>query len=285
VDPQRPEETGARPGASRVESNPMRLVRVSIIVPTYCEADNLRPLCERVFNATRAAGIDAELIVVDDDSPDATADVVAALAGRYCIRLVTRRGERGLSSAVIRGFDESDRDVLVCMDADLSHPPEKLLDVIAPVARNETDFCIGSRYVAGGRTSDDWGFLRKLNSKVATWLARPLMSACDPMAGFFCIRRETFESARRNGMRAIGYKIGLEICVRSGCRRIREIPIHFVDRHVGTSKLTARQQLLYLKQLVHLFLARRPAFLFSVFALVAVCCGWAVLQFAGLFIQ
>ncbi|MCA9254185.1 MAG: glycosyltransferase, partial [Phycisphaerales bacterium] len=79
ADPQRPEETGARPGASRLESNPMRLVRVSIIVPTYCEADNLRPLCERVFAATRAAGIDAELIVVDDDSPDATADVIAEL--------------------------------------------------------------------------------------------------------------------------------------------------------------------------------------------------------------
>lgn len=251
----------------------MQVVRVSIVVPTYCEAENLRPLCERIFATTRSAGIDAELIVVDDDSPDATTDVVAELSKKYAVRLITRRDERGLSSAVIRGFDESDRDVLVCMDADLSHPPEKLVDVINPVARNETDFCIGSRYVSGGRTSEDWGFLRRLNSKVATWLARPLMRACDPMAGFFCIRRSTFDNARRNGMMAIGYKIGLEICVRSGCRRVYEIPIHFVDRHAGESKLTARQQLLYLKQLVILLLARRPFFLVMMMAILAMLVG------------
>ncbi|MCB9855922.1 MAG: polyprenol monophosphomannose synthase [Phycisphaerales bacterium] len=271
----RPQKARAGLSPQAIESNPMQVVRVSIVVPTYCEAENLRPMCERVFAATRSAGFDAELIIVDDDSPDATVDVVAELSKKYAVRLITRRGERGLSSAVIRGFDESDRDLLVCMDADLSHPPEKLVDIINPVARNETDFCIGSRYVSGGRTSEDWGFLRRLNSKVATWLARPLMNACDPMAGYFCIRRETFDNARRNGMLAIGYKIGLEVFVRSGCRRVREIPIHFVDRHAGESKLTARQQMLYLKQLVILFLARRPFFFLFVIAITALLAGAA----------
>lgn len=244
-----------------VESSPMRVVCVSIVVPTYREADNLRPLCERIFATTRAAGMDAELVIVDDSSPDATTDVVAELAKKYTIRLITRTHERGLSSAVVRGFEATNRDLLVCMDADLSHPPEKLVDIVMPVARDEADFCIGSRYCPGGQTSEDWGILRKLNSKFATLLARPLMKAYDPMAGFFCVRRQTFERARRSGLLAIGYKIGLEICVRAGCRRVREVPIHFVDRHAGDSKLTLRQQLLYLRQLVHLFVAKRPGFL------------------------
>lgn len=258
-----------RNARSAIESGPMQVVQVSIIVPTYCEADNLRPLCERIFAATRAADIDAELVIVDDNSPDATADVVAELAQRFNVRLITRKLERGLSSAVVRGFQETDRDLLVCMDADLSHPPEALAEVIGPVFRDEADFSIGSRYVKGGCTSEDWGFLRRLNSKFATWLARPLMKARDPMAGFFCLRRQTFDRARRKGLLPIGYKIGLEICVRADCRRVRETPIHFVDRHAGESKLTLRQQLLYLRQLLNLFVARRPLSLAGVVVAIA----------------
>lgn len=254
---------GLRSDSQAIESTAMQVVCVSIIVPTYCEAKNLPDLCARIFRTTRAAGIDAELLIVDDASPDRTADVVADLSKNYSIRLITRNDERGLSSAVVRGFQESDRDILVCMDADLSHPPENLVDVIMPVARDESDFSIGSRYIDGGRTDENWGFLRRLNSKVATWLARPLVNAMDPMAGYFCLHRRTFESAQKNGLLPIGYKIGLEICVRAGCSRISEVPIHFVDRCEGESKLTTRQQLLYLRQLLHLFVARRPYFLAS----------------------
>lgn len=271
----RPEDTGRVCRSDRaIESRSVKVVCASIIIPTYCEADNLRPLCERIFATTRAAGMDVELLIVDDASPDATADVVAELARKYTIRLITRTNERGLSSAVVRGFQESSRDLLVCMDADLSHPPEKLVDVIMPVARDETDFCIGSRYVRGGRTSDDWGLFRRLNSKFATWLARPLIKAHDPLSGFFCVRRETFEKARRSGLAAIGYKIGLEICVRAQCRRVREVPIHFVDRCAGKSKLTLHQQMLYLRQLVHLFVSRRPLFLAGILSMsgIAIAC-------------
>jgi dolichol-phosphate mannosyltransferase len=105
--------------------------------------------------------------------------------------------------------------------------------------------------VKGGSTSDDWGFVRWLNSRVATWLARPLTGARDPMAGFFAFRRSTFEAGR--AFNPVGYKIGLEFIVKCGCERVVEVPIHFEDRQLGKSKLTMRQQLLYVKHLRRLY--------------------------------
>jgi dolichol-phosphate mannosyltransferase len=113
------------------------------------------------------------------------------------------------------------------------------------------DFVLGSRYVKGGSTSDDWGFLRWINSRVATLLARPLTGARDPMAGFFAFRRSTFEAGR--AFNPVGYKIGLEFIVKCECERVVEVPIHFEDRQLGTSKLTLRQQLLYVKHLRRLY--------------------------------
>jgi dolichol-phosphate mannosyltransferase len=113
------------------------------------------------------------------------------------------------------------------------------------------DFVIGSRYVEGGTTSDDWGFLRWLNSRIATTLARPFTSVTDPMSGFFALRRSTFQAAAPH-LEAIGYKIGLELIVKGRCRHVGEIPIHFEDRVLGESKLTLTQQLLYLRHLRHL---------------------------------
>jgi dolichol-phosphate mannosyltransferase len=114
------------------------------------------------------------------------------------------------------------------------------------------DFVIGSRYVQGGSTSDDWGFLRWLNSRVATWLARPLVTARDPMAGFFAVRRSTFEQGRE--FNPVGYKIALELIVKCGCEKVVEVPIHFEDRRYGESKLTLKQQLLYLQHLRRLYI-------------------------------
>jgi dolichol-phosphate mannosyltransferase len=226
---------------------------VSIIVPTYKEAENIPTLVRRVFSAMHQAGIPAEMVIVDDDSKDGTDRVVKDLASEFAVRLITRTEERGLSSAVVRGFKEARHDILLCMDADLSHPPESLPEVIAPIRENRAEFCIGSRYVAGGRTKEDWGLLRKLNSLGATLLARPLTSATDPMAGFFCLRHGVLKRAEEAGLNPIGYKIGLEILVKARCRQIAEIPIEFSDRLHGRSKLTLRQQLLYLKHLAHLY--------------------------------
>lgn len=113
------------------------------------------------------------------------------------------------------------------------------------------DFVIGSRYVEGGATDEQWGFLRWLNSRAATLLARPFTSAQDPMSGFFALRRETFEQAAP--LSPIGYKIGLELLVKCPCRRVHEIPIHFSQRHFGESKLSVKEQLRYLQHVRRLF--------------------------------
>jgi len=152
---------------------------VSIIVPTFREAENIPILVDRLFTALRAREITAELIIVDDDSRDGTREAVEKLAAHHPIRLITREDERGLSSAVVRGFEAARFHILLCMDADLSHPPEAVPDIIAPVASGNADFVIGSRYTAGAETDESWGILRRLNSSFATILARPLTSVRD----------------------------------------------------------------------------------------------------------
>jgi len=234
----------------------MSVPDVSIIVPTYREADNLRPLVEGVLAAMEASPWSAEMIIVDDDSADGTVEVIKELAERWPVRLIVRRQERGLSSAVIRGLGEAAGRILVCMDADLSHPPASVPELIRPVAEGQAEFCLGSRYAPGGSTSSDWGLFRWLNSWVARMMARPLTRVGDPMAGFFCLARETFQQA--DTLNPIGYKIGLELMVKGRCRRIREIPIAFVDRAAGQSKLGPTEQWRYLVHLKRLYLYRWP---------------------------
>jgi dolichol-phosphate mannosyltransferase len=224
-------------------------VLVSIVVPTYREAENLPFLIDRVAGMAKAHALDVEMIVVDDDSRDGAVAIVDARPEPW-VRIVVRTEERGLSQAVLHGLRQARGDFLVCMDADLSHPPEAVPAMLAKLDAG-ADFVIGSRYAPGGSTSHDWGFLRWLNSRLATALARPLTHATDPMAGFFALRRSTFEAGR--DFNPIGYKIGLELIVKCGCERVVEIPIHFEDRRFGVSKLTLKQQLLYLKHLRRLY--------------------------------
>lgn len=245
--------------------------QLSIIVPTYREAPNLRPLCERVFAATRAAGLVVEMIVVDDDSNDGSEAIVEELAVDYDIRIVVRRGARGLSSAVVRGFDEARYDTFVVIDADLSHPPEKVPELAWKVLSGEAEFAVGSRYVGGGEMRN-WPFLRRLNSWLATVPARLLTPVRDPMAGFFCLRCETWRRAEK--LNPIGYKIGLELMVKCRCRRYAEIPIVFTDRLHGDSKLTVWQQLLYLRQLCGLCWFRFPAVLVTGVVLAVALLTW-----------
>lgn len=219
---------------------------VSIVVPTYKEAQNLRPLVKRITDAMLQLPAQYEIVVVDDDSRDGTDEIIAELATEgHPVRLITRIGKRGLSSAVIRGFKEAKGKILVCMDADISHPPESIPQLLEQLGDSEVDFVIGSRYVAGGMTEENWGLFRWLNSKVATLLARPFTRAKDPLSGFFAIRRNVFE--RGTSLSPIGYKIGLELIVKCGCTRIREVPIGFVDRKFGQSKLNLREQINYLR--------------------------------------
>lgn len=236
---------------------------LSIIVPTFREADNIAPLAERIDAALSGTGIEWELLLVDDDSNDGSEAVAAELARRLPVRMVTRReAPRDLSLAVIEGIRLSRFDRLVVMDADLSHPPERIVDLLAALD-GDCDIVIGSRYTSGGVVDRSWSLYRVLNSRLATWLARPLVRCSDPMAGFFATRRSRLPELRT--LRPMGYKIALELMVR-GHLRVREVPIDFRDRSIGFSKMNWRQQIRFLRHLSRLYnykfgsLARIPLF-------------------------
>ena len=223
---------------------------VTIVVPTYREVENLPLLIDRVAAVRATHGLDLDMVIMDDDSRDGSVELVAARPETW-VQLVVRTEGRSLSLAVLDGLRRARGDVLVCMDADLSHPPEAVPLMLERLEQG-ADFVLGSRYAAGGSTSDDWGFLRWLNRRVATLLARPFTAARDPMAGFFALRRSTFERGR--DFTPVGYKIGLELIVKCGCERVAEVPIHFEDRRLGATKLTLGQQLLYLRHLRRLYI-------------------------------
>jgi dolichol-phosphate mannosyltransferase len=233
-------------------SNELRLMRsvpsITIVVPTYEEAENLPNLIDRVAKVREAHDLAIDMLIMDDDSRDGSVELVAARPEKW-VQLIVRTAKRGLSEAALDGLRRARGDVLVCMDADLSHPPEALPRMLQALEAG-ADFVIGSRYTAGGST-DDGGFLRWLNSRAATLLARPLTSVCDPMAGFFALRRSTFENGR--ALNPVGYKIGLELMIKCGCERVVEVPIHFEHRRYGESKLTIKQQLLYFQHLSRLY--------------------------------
>lgn len=243
------------PLASRTESSVTRsrealqTPTVSIVVPTFREAESLPSLIERVNRLRQQAGLELELLIVDDDSRDGTEALMAARTEPW-LQLFVRTEDRGLSQAVLFGLRKARGELLVVMDADLSHPPEVIPEMLAAL-RAGADFVLGSRYVAGGTTAEGWGLFRFLNSKVATYLARPLTSVSDPMSGFFALPRSVFERAEEPS--PLGYKIGLELLVRCRCRNVREIPIHFSNREHGESKLTLHQQLLYVRHLARLY--------------------------------
>lgn len=224
--------------------------RVTIVVPTYKEVESLPHLIDRVARVRSQHALDIDMLIMDDDSQDGSVELIEARSESW-VRLIVRQGPRGLSAAVLDGLQRARGDVLVCMDADLSHPPE-CLPMMLRKLRDGADFVVGSRYVKGGTTADDWGLMRWLNSRVATAMARPLTSIRDPMAGFFALARKTYEQGR--DFNPIGYKIGLELLVKCRCERVVEVPIHFENRRFGESKLTFKQQLLYLQHLRRLYI-------------------------------
>jgi dolichol-phosphate mannosyltransferase len=222
---------------------------VTVVVPTYREVENIPHLVDRLAEVRELSGLDLELLLMDDDSRDGSSELVAGLSLPW-VRLVTRTGSRSLSLAVLDGLRLSQCDVVVVMDADLSHPPETIPALLGRLEEG-ADVAVGSRFIAGGSTADDWGFLRWLNSRVATVLAAPLTALNDPMSGFFALRRATFAAGR--DFSPIGYKILLELIIKCRCERVVEVPIHFDDRRYGQSKLTIKEQLRYIQHLRRLY--------------------------------
>lgn len=182
---------------------------------------------------------------MDDASPDGTATRARELGLR-----VVERGERGLATAVMRGLAEARTEICVVMDADLSHPPEAIPALIRAVEAG-AEIAVGSRYAPGGEI-DRWPLLRRMTSRAGTMLARPLTRCRDPLAGFFCLRRGLLRGVR---LQPRGFKILLEILVRSGARRIAEIPIRFEDRGTGASKFGRVERRAFLRQLWELYRA------------------------------
>lgn len=223
----------------------------SIIVPAYREAPNIEALTTRLFAAAHARGWTIELIIVDDNSGDGTEEIVAGLSARYDVRLIVRREERGLSSAVLAGFREARHEKLAVMDADLQHPPEVIPDLLERLDDPQFDFVIATRYDSTGTIAADWPVRRRLASKMATLAARPLAPLSDPMSGCFALTRTTLNRAAR--LDPLGYKIALELYVKCGCRRPCEVPFQFAARLAGKSKASFSEGVRYFRHLGRLY--------------------------------
>lgn len=221
-------------------------LRISLITPTYNERENIALLAQEIFSTLKQApDIDLELIVVDDNSPDGTGPAAEALAAQYPVKVVHRPGKLGLGSAVMAGFARSDRPLLGVIDADLSHDPAILPQLIRGL--HEYDLTFGSRF---GETSvvERWAWHRKLISKVGVGAARLLTGAEDPLSGYFFLRREVIEGMQ---LTSSGYKIFLEILVKGTWSRHLSVPFVFRNRQFSSSKLNLREHLLFAKQLLY----------------------------------
>jgi dolichol-phosphate mannosyltransferase len=218
---------------------------LSIVVPTYNERDRLADLVEAVFRAYAAARLDAELIIVDDNSPDGTGAVADELAIRYRIKVLHRSGKLGLGTAVVAGFDAAGAPIVGVIDADLSHPPALLPRMLAVMERESADVIIASRYIPGGGTRN-WPMGRLILSRLACLMARPLTPVRDATSGCFLIRRDLARGVR---ISAGGFKICLELLVRGRPSSVVEVPYVFEGRTAGESKMNFKEAMGYLQQL------------------------------------
>lgn len=226
------------------------LGRTSLVLPTYNEADNLPQLLTLLGD--KSLGCVDEIIVVDDNSPDGTWEIVESYGRKDPrVRGIRRVGRRGLSGAVVEGFQAARGDILGVMDADLSHDPAVLPEMIRRI-EGGADVVVGSRRIPGGG-ADKWPWHRHVTSGAATSLAKMVLPLplSDPMSGYFVLRREIFEGVK-DRLRPKGYKILLEILWRARPCRIEEVPFVFKDRKQGYSKLTPKVMLHLLQSLVEL---------------------------------
>jgi dolichol-phosphate mannosyltransferase len=226
----------------------------SIVIPTYNEAGGIERLLRALGDVFKARGLDGEIIVVDDNSPDGTAQIVERLSTELPVRLLRRPGKLGLSSGVIDGWALA-RPTSVAvgaMDADFSHDINALPAMVEALESGKYGLAVGSRYVPGGGITN-WPWRRIVTSRVACWLARPLTSVKDVTSGYFLVKRDALDGVTLD---PIGFKIGLEVIAKAKYGKAIEVPYMFVDRIVGESKLNQKEIFNYLKQLRKLYSAR-----------------------------
>src|SRR5580700_4051873 len=236
-------------------ANADSLVDVSLVLPTYNEAKNIAAVIEQLVPVLDAVpNLQYEIIVVDDDSPDRTWEIALGLTDKFPqVRVIRRQGERGLSTAVIRGWQIARGKILAVMDADLQHPPEVAAKLCKEMLRG-ADLGIASRHVEGGGVSD-WSLLRRIISRGAQLIGFILLPEVigrisDPMSGFFMIRRTAIQGRE---LSPLGYKILIEVLGRGKVKWIAEVPYTFRERAEGASKLTNK---IYLEYFQHLFRLR-----------------------------
>ena len=239
-----------------VSVTPRPVAKLALVVPTLREADNIRTVLDRIRQSLDPLGLAYEILVVDDDSGDGIESIVQDVSKQDTrVRLLVRRGERGLGGAVLYGWKHTDAEVLGVIDADLQHPPE-LLPRLWEAMEGGRDVVLASRYAPQGGL-DDWHPARHLLSRMAIWLTYPLQKreihVEDPMAGFFMVRRSCLKGIELHNR---GFKILLEILVRGKVQSVSEIPFTFGPRRAGTSKASIRVGLDYFGLLYRLWKSR-----------------------------
>ena len=206
---------------------------ISLIIPVYNESENLPDLLEKLASLEISSSL--ELVIVDDSYDDLTLKSTESFNSRLNIKYLHRRKRLGLASAVIDGFNEASSGILVCMDGDGSHPPQKI-DELAAMIREGHSMVMASRNVPGGGADSEWSSVRKFISMVCNLLVRPLTGLKDPMSGFFAVSKDFFESVKPR-LKPISYKIALELAVKGRLKRVPEIPFKFEERKAGSSKV------------------------------------------------
>jgi dolichol-phosphate mannosyltransferase len=233
-------------------------VSFSLIIPTYNESKNIRAIVEILSRLLDAAiPGDYELIVVDDNSPDRTWELAQALMSEYPqLQVMRRTSERGLSTAVIRGWQAANGQVLGVIDGDLQHPPKVLLQLLTAIQQG-ADLAVASRHIEGGGVSS-WSAIRRFLSRGAQLLGLLILPqvvgrVSDPMSGYFLVRRSAIAGHTLN---PVGYKILIEVLGRGNIDQIAEAGYVFQERQEGESKVTWKQYVEYLHHLLKLRLSR-----------------------------
>jgi len=225
------------------------LSTITVIVPTLNEADNVDFLLDKILGVRQSFNLKFDILFVDSASTDGTGDRVLEWQKKGPVHLLQLDENIGLAGAVIAGANYTDSTFVLVIDADLSHPPAQIPNLLEPLVEGTHDMVIGSRYVKGGSTPD-WPILRKLSSRIATLPALFFCEVKDPLAGFFGVERRKLTELSDS---VPGFKIGLAILAQYGTSiRVTEIPIEFRDRDYGESKMNYRVAFDYLKQLFSL---------------------------------
>mgnify|MGYP001567003827 FL=1 len=230
--------------------------QISIIIPTYNESQNIVKILKSI-KENLPTNIISQTIVVDDNSPDGTGKIVEEYLkdfkkiADHTIEIIHRKAKDGLGSAILKGIQQASGDTIVVMDCDFSHPPQIIPKLIESIKKYQYDIAVASRYIKGGKIKG-WSIKRKIMSKFATLIAKKGLGidAKDPMSGFFAFKKNIL-----NGLNidAIGYKILLEILVKTKNVTIKEIPYTFQDREFGSSKLSIKTILDYFKSVLKLY--------------------------------